>query len=101
MLDLRFQIGVGSIIKNTQIVFIGESLNDFTPGVNIMTTPQVVVSIEVTRDKYLASYVSAQEWQISGGEVVVAWDVDRKDSDRCTTQSHLQCFPLLTIGVRW
>ena len=39
MLGLRFQIGVGSIIENTQIVFISESLNDFTPGVNIMTTP--------------------------------------------------------------
>ena len=23
--------------------------------------------------------------------MVVAWDVDRKDSDRCTTQSHLDC----------
>ena len=94
MLDLRFQIGVGSIIENTPIVFISESLNDFTPGVNIMTNPHVVVSIEVTRDKYLASYVSDQVWQISGGEVVVAWDVDRKDSDRCTTQSHLDCYGL-------
>ena len=62
MLGLRFQIGVGSIIENTQIVFISESLNDFTPGVNIMTTPHVVVSIEVTCDKYLASYVSDQVW---------------------------------------
>ena len=94
MLDLRFQIGMGSIIENTQIVFISESLNDFTPGVNIMTTPHVVVSIEVTCDKYLASYVSDQVWQISGGEVVVAWDVDRKDSDRCTTQSYLDCYGL-------
>ena len=58
MLGLRFQIGVGSVIENTQIVFISESLNDFTPGVNIRTAPHVVVSIEVTRDKYLASYVS-------------------------------------------
>ena len=55
-----------------------------------MTTPQVVVSIEVTRDEYLASYVSDQVWQISGGEVVVAWDVDGKDSDRC----HLDCYGL-------
>ena len=85
MLDLRFQTGVGSIIENTQIVFISESLNDFTPGVNIMTTPHVVVSIEVIRNKYLASCVSDQVWQISGGEVVVAWDVDIKDSNRCTT----------------
>ena len=59
-----------------------------------MTAPHVVVSIEVTRDKYLASYVSDQVWQISGGEVVVAWDVDRKDSDGCTTQSHLYCYRL-------
>ena len=91
MLGLRFQIGVGSIIENTQIVFISESLNDFTPGVNIRTAPHVAVSIEVTRDKYLASYVSDQVWQISGGEVVVAWDADRKNSDGCTTQSHLHC----------
>ena len=94
MLDLRFQIGVGSIIENTQIVFISESLNDFTPGVNIMTTPHVFVYIEVTCDKYLASYVSDQVWQISGVEVVVARDVDRKDSDRCITQSHLDCYGL-------
>ena len=63
MLGLRFQIGVGSVIENTQIVFINESLNDLTPGVSIMTTPHVVVSIEVTHD---------QVWQISGGEVVFA-----------------------------
>ena len=44
-----------------------------------MTAPHVVVSTEVTRDKYLAYYVSDQVWEISGGEVVVAWDVDRKD----------------------
>ena len=30
-------------------------------------------------------------WQISGGEVVAAWDVDRKDSDRSTTQRDLDC----------
>ena len=59
-----------------------------------MTTPHVVVSIEVTSDKYLASYVSDQVWEISGGEVVVAWDVDRKDSDMCTSQSHLDCYGL-------
>ena len=94
MQGLRFQIGVGSVIENIQIMFISESLNDFTPGVNIMTAPHVVVSIEVTHDKYLASYVSDQVWQISGGEVVVAWDVDRKDSDGCTTQSHLDCYRL-------
>ena len=91
---LRFPIGVGSVIENTQIVFISESFNDFTRGVNIMTAPHVVVSIDVTRDKYLASYVSDQVWQISGGEVVVACDVDRKDSDGCTTQSHLDCYRL-------
>ena len=94
MLGLRFQIGVGSVIENTQIVFISESLNDFALGVNIRTAPHVVVSIEVTYDKYLASYVSDQVWQISGCEVVVAWDVDRKKSDRCTTQSHLDCYRL-------
>ena len=60
MLGLRFQIGVGSLIENTQIVFISESLNDFTPDVNIRTASHVVVSIEVTLDKYLASYVSDQ-----------------------------------------
>ena len=89
ILGLRFQICVGPIIENTQIVFISESLNDFTPGVNVMAAPQRVVSIEVTRDKYLASNVSDQMRQISDGEVVVAWDVDRKDSDRSTTQSDL------------
>ena len=94
MLGLRFQIGVGSVVENTQIVFISESLNDFTPGVNIITAPHVVVSIEVTCDKYLASCVSDQVWQISGGEVVVAWDVDRKDSDGCTIESHLDCYCL-------
>ena len=94
MLGLRFQIGVGSDIENTQIVLISESSNDFTPGVNSMTAPQIVVSIEVTHDKYLSSYVSDQVWQISGGEVVVTWDVDRKDSDRCTTQSYLNCYRL-------
>ena len=26
--------------------------------------------------------------------MVVAWDVDRKDSDRCTTRSHLDCYGL-------
>ena len=87
-------IGVCSIIENTQIVFISESLNDFTPGVNIRTAPHVVVSIEVTRDKYLASYVSDKVWQISGGEVVAAWDVDRNNSDGCTIQSHLDCYRL-------
>ena len=94
MLSLRFQIGVGSVIENTQIVFISESHNDFTPGVNIRTAPHVVVSIEVTHDTYLASYVSDQVWQISGGEMGVAWDVDRKNSDGCTTQSHLDCYCL-------
>ena len=87
MLGLRFQIGMDSVIENKHIVFISESLNDFTPGVNFMTSPHVVVSIEVTRDEYLSSYVSDQVWQISGGEVVVAWDVDRKDNDRSTTQT--------------
>ena len=56
---------------------------------NIMAAPQRVVSIEVTRDKYLASNVPDQMQQISDGEVVVAWDVDRKDSDRSITQSYL------------
>ena len=37
MLGLGFQIGVGSVIENTQIVFISESLNDFTPVVDIAT----------------------------------------------------------------
>ena len=91
MLGLGFQIGVGSIIENTQIVFVCESLNDFTPGVNIMTAPQIVVSIEVTQDKYLSFDVSNQVWQISGGKVVVAWDVNRKDSDRSTTLWDLDC----------
>ena len=89
ILGLRFQICVGTFIENTQIVFISESLNDFTPGVNIMAAPQRVVSIEVTRDKYLTSNVPDQMRQISDGEVVVAWDVDRKDSDRSITQSDL------------
>ena len=93
MLGLRFQIGVGSVIENTQIVFISESFIDFTPGVNIRTAPHVVVSIEVTCDKYLASYVSDQVWQIFGGEVVV-WDVNRKNNDGCTTQIHLDCYRL-------
>ena len=91
MLGLGFQIGVGSVIENTQIVFVCESLNDFTPGVNIMTSPQIVVSIEVTQDKYLSFDVSDQMWQISGRKVVVAWDVNRKDSDRSTTQCDLDC----------
>ena len=91
---LEDQIAVGSVIENTQIVFISESLNDFTPAVNIRTAPHVVVLIEVNRDKYLASYVSDQVWQISCGEVVVAWDVDRKNNDGCTTQSHLDCYRL-------
>ena len=44
MLGSWFEIGVGSIIENTQIVFICESLNDFTPGINIMTAPQIIMS---------------------------------------------------------
>ena len=91
MLGLGFQIGVGSVIENTQIVFVYESLNDSTPGVNIMTAPQIVVSIEVTQDKYLSFDVSDQMWQISSTKVVVAWDVNRKDSDRSTTQCDLDC----------
>ena len=59
-----------------------------------MTAPHVVVSIEVTLDEYLASYISDQVWQITGGEVVIACDVDRKDSDGCTTQSHQDCYRL-------
>ena len=39
VLGLGFQIGVGSVIKNTQTMPISEYLNDFTPGVNIMTAP--------------------------------------------------------------
>ena len=58
MLGLRFQICVGSIIEDTQIMFIYESLNDFASGVNIPAAPQVVVSIEVTRNECLASDVS-------------------------------------------
>ena len=91
MLGLWFKICVGSVIENTQIVFICESLNDFTPGINIMTAPQIIVSIEVTHDKYLASDISQQIWQISGGEMAVARDVYRKDSDRNTTQCDLNC----------
>ena len=30
MMGLGFQVGVGSVIENTQIVFITESFNDFT-----------------------------------------------------------------------
>ena len=67
MLGLWLEIGVGSVIENTQIVFICESLNDFTPGFNIITAPQTIVSIEVTHDKCLASDISHQIWQISGG----------------------------------
>ena len=37
--DLGFQVGVGSVINNTQIVFISEYFNDFTPGVDIVTAP--------------------------------------------------------------
>ena len=33
MMGLGFQVGVGSVIENTQIVFITESFNDFTPSV--------------------------------------------------------------------
>ena len=84
ILGLRFQLCVGPIVENTQIVFISESLNDFTPGVNIMAAPQRVVSIEVTCDKHLASNVPDQMRQISDGEVVVAWDVHQKDSDSIT-----------------
>ena len=54
-----------------------------------MTASQIVVSIEVTRDKYLSSNASGQLPQISDGEVVVAWDVDRKDSDSYNTQNYL------------
>ena len=39
MLGLGFQVGVGSVIVNAQIVFISESLNDFTPSVAIVTAP--------------------------------------------------------------
>ena len=35
MLGLGFQVGVGSVIENAQIVFIRESLNDFTPSVKL------------------------------------------------------------------
>ena len=94
MLGLWFEIGVGSVIENTQIVFICESLNDFTPGINIMTAPQIIVYIEVTHDKSLASDISHQMWQISGGEMAVARDVYRKDSDRSTTQCELNCYRL-------
>ena len=94
MLGLRVQIGMGSFIENTQFVFISESLNDFTPGVNFMTAPYVVVSIKVTHDEYLSSYVSDQVWQIFGRDVVVASGVNRKDSERCTAQSYLDCFSL-------
>ena len=85
---------MGSVFENTQIVFISEPLNDFAPVVNVVTAPQIGVSIEVACDKYQASNISDQVWQISGGEVVVAWDVDRKDSDRCTTQGYLDCYRL-------
>ena len=49
-----------SVIENKHIVFISESPNDFTTSVNFMTAPHVIVSIEVTRDEYLSSYVSDQ-----------------------------------------
>ena len=39
MQGLGFQVGVGSVIENTQILFISESLNDFTPSVDIVTAP--------------------------------------------------------------
>ena len=39
MLGLGFQVGVGSVIENAQIVFISETLNDFTPSVYIVTLP--------------------------------------------------------------
>ena len=54
MLDMGFQIGVGSVIENTHFMLISDS---FTLGVNIMTAPEIVVFIEVTCDKYLASKV--------------------------------------------
>ena len=56
-----------------------------------MTAPQIIVSIEVTHDKCLASDISHQIWQISGGEMAVALDVYRKDSDWSTTQCDLNC----------
>ena len=66
----------------------------FHPGCQHHDYPTCSWSIEVTCDKYLASYVSDQVRQISGGEVVVVWDVDRKTIDGCTIQSHLDCYSL-------
>ena len=88
---LWLKVCVGSVVENTQIAFICESLNDFSPDINIMTAPQIIVSIEVTHDKCLASDISQQIWQISGGEMAVARDVYKKDSDRSTTQCDLNC----------
>ena len=39
MLGLGFQVGVGSVIENAQIVFISETLHGFTPSVYIVTLP--------------------------------------------------------------
>ena len=80
---------MGSIIQNAQVVFVSESFNDFTPSVNIMTAPQIVVSVEITSDEYGTFDISCQIWQISSGEVAVAWDVNRKASDGSITQSDL------------
>ena len=72
MLGLRFQICMDSVIQNTYIVAITESCNGFTPCVNIMSAPQIAVTIEVTGDEYLTSDLTGHICQNSNGEVVVA-----------------------------
>ena len=58
MLGFMFQIWGSSDIENTQIVFNSESVNDLTPGVNTMTVPEINMSVEITRDRYLACDLS-------------------------------------------
>ena len=79
------------IIDNTQIVFIRKSLNDFILVVNIITAPQIILSTEFSHGKCRPLGVSHQIWQISGGKVAVAQDVERKDNDRSTTQCDQDC----------
>ena len=91
MLGLKFNICVGSTIENTQTVYAGVALNYFSPNVNIITVPQIVVPIEVSSDEYCTTYVSGQIWPISSGEAVVALAVNRKDSDISIPQKAMDC----------
>ena len=73
---------------------VSESFNDLSSGVIAPTAPEMVVSIKVTSDDDLTSYVMYKPSQISCGYAVLARGIYRKDCDWRLPKCDSDCYRL-------